>query len=74
MDTISRSHVLRLLSFLVAIGDEWDPFRLIKASSKLASLSLVTRHNLKGLLDLSMHLLTHAWAKDRQDLKQQGVA
>jgi hypothetical protein len=74
LDAMSRSHVLRLPSFLVAEGDEWDPFRLIEASSKLVSLSLVIRHDLNGIVGLSMHPLTHAWSKDRQDPEQQDVA
>jgi hypothetical protein len=74
INTMSRSHVLRLPGFLVAEGDEWDPFRLNEASSELVSLSLVTRHDLNGLVGLSMHPLTHVWAKDRQDLEQQKVA
>lgn len=71
---ISQSHVSQLPSFLVAEADEWDPFRLTEASSKLASLSLVIRHDLEGLQGLSMHPLAHAWAKDRQDLEWQGVS
>jgi hypothetical protein len=74
INTISRSHVLQLPSFLATEGEEWDSFRLIEASSLLASLSLVTRHNSDSYLGLSMHPLTHAWAKDRQDLEQQKVA
>lgn len=39
----------------MAEGEEWDDFRLIEASSKLVSLSLVTRHDLDGSVGLSMH-------------------
>jgi tetratricopeptide (TPR) repeat protein len=74
IDAMSRSHVLRLPSFLVVEGDEWDPFRLNEASSELVSLSLVMRHDLNGSVGLSMHPLTHAWAKDRQDPEKQGAA
>ncbi|KAL5313277.1 hypothetical protein ACEPPN_019010 [Leptodophora sp. 'Broadleaf-Isolate-01'] len=74
IDKFSRDHVSQLPSFMVPEEDEWDPFRLIEASSLLASLSLVTRHDLDGGVVLSMHPLTHAWAKDRQDSKCQGVA
>jgi tetratricopeptide (TPR) repeat protein len=74
MDAMSRSHVLRLPSFMVAESDEWDPYRLVEASSLLVSLSLATRHDLDGLPGLSMHALTHVWAKDRQELAQQGEA
>ncbi|KAH8674828.1 hypothetical protein BGZ60DRAFT_279597 [Tricladium varicosporioides] len=74
IDTISQSHVKQLPGFLVAENHQWDPFRLNEASSELVSLSLVTRHDINGLVGLSMHPLTHAWAKDRQDLEQQKVA
>ncbi|KAM3067116.1 hypothetical protein ACMFMG_011672 [Clarireedia jacksonii] len=74
IDALSRSHTLRLPSFLVAEDDEWDPFRLIEASSQLVSLSLVIRHGIDSLVGLSMHPLAHTWAKDRQDSEQQGVA
>ncbi|KAK8905606.1 hypothetical protein QC760_005530 [Botrytis cinerea] len=74
IDDLSRNHVLRLPGFLVAEGDEWDSFRLVEATSQLVSLSLIIQHNVDGLVGLSMHPLAHAWAKDRQDSKQQGVA
>ncbi|KAL5312995.1 hypothetical protein ACEPPN_019421 [Leptodophora sp. 'Broadleaf-Isolate-01'] len=74
IDEFSQSHVSQLPSFIVLEDDAWDPFRLTEASSLLVSLSLVTRHNLDSYLGLSMHPLTHAWAKDRQDPKRQGVA
>jgi len=71
---LSQSHVLSLPSFVVAENVEWDSYRLVEATSLLASLSLVTRHDLDGSPGISMHLLTHAWAKDRQNIKQQGAA
>ncbi|KAM0182352.1 hypothetical protein ACHAPF_001242 [Botrytis cinerea] len=74
IDDLSRNHILRLPSFLVVEGDNWDSFRFTEASSQLVSLSLVIQHNADGLLGLSMHPLAHAWAKDRQDPKQQGIA
>jgi hypothetical protein len=74
IDAMSRSHALRLPGLLVEESDEWDPFRLTEASSKLVSLSLAMRHDLNGSMELSMHPLTHAWAKDRQDLEQQDTA
>jgi hypothetical protein len=71
---LSQSHVLSLPSFVVTENVEWDSYRLLEATSLLASLSLVTRHDLDGSPGISMHLLTHAWAKDRQNIKEQGVA
>ncbi|TVY45402.1 Kinesin light chain [Lachnellula subtilissima] len=73
IDEFSRDHVLRLPSFMDPEEDEWDPFRLTEATSILASLSLVTRHDLDGGVAISMHPLTHAWAKDRQNSKHQGA-
>ncbi|KAH8648332.1 hypothetical protein BGZ60DRAFT_499727, partial [Tricladium varicosporioides] len=74
MDALSRNHILLLPSFLVAEDDEWDPYRLIEASSRLVSLSLITRHDLDYSVGLSMHLIAHAWAKDREDREQQARA
>jgi len=74
IDDMSRSHLSRLPSFMEAESNEWDPYRLTEAISLLASLSLVTRHDLGGLPGLSMHALAHAWAKDRQHSEQQDVA
>ncbi|PVH68023.1 TPR-like protein [Cadophora sp. DSE1049] len=70
----SCKETLRASSVKAREEDEWDPFRLTEASSLLISLSLVTRHDLDGSMGLSMHPLTHAWAKDRQDSERQGVA
>ena len=74
IDEFSRNHVLQLPSFMVQEEDKWNPFRLTKARALLASLSLVTQHDLDNGVGLSMHPLTHAWAKDRQDSERQGVA
>ncbi|KFY88696.1 hypothetical protein V500_06177 [Pseudogymnoascus sp. VKM F-4518 (FW-2643)] len=71
---VTTSHVLQLPHFIIADSNEWDPYRLTEARSLLASLSLVTQHDLDGSPGLSMHPLTHAWAKDRQDSKKQGMA
>ncbi|KAL5324993.1 hypothetical protein ACEPPN_006115 [Leptodophora sp. 'Broadleaf-Isolate-01'] len=74
IDEFSRDHVSKLPGFMVPQEAEWDPFRLTEASSLLVSLSLATRLDLDGGVVLSMHPLTHAWAKDRLDTKGQGVA
>ncbi|KAM3068017.1 hypothetical protein ACMFMG_011064 [Clarireedia jacksonii] len=74
INEFSRDHVLRLPEFMVPDEDEWDQFRLTEASSLLASLSLGTLQDLNSCVGLSMHPLTHAWAKDRQDSRRQGVA
>jgi tetratricopeptide (TPR) repeat protein len=70
----NSSHVSLLPSFIGAKDQEWDPYRLVEASSLLVSLSLATRHDLEGSIGLSMHPLTHAWAKERQNLEQQGIS
>ena len=74
IDEFSRYHVLQLPKLIVPDEDEWDHFRLTEASALLVSLSLATRQDLSSCVGLSMHPLTHAWAKDRQDSKRQGVA
>ena len=73
IDEFSQDHISQLPSFMVPEGDEWDYFRLVEAVSLLASLSIVTRHNLDNDKGVSMHPLTHAWAKDRQDSNCQSV-
>ena len=74
METLCRWHVSRLPDFMVVEGSEWDSYHLVEASSLLVSLSLIARHSSAGLPGLSMHPLAHAWAKDRQEVDQQGQA
>jgi tetratricopeptide (TPR) repeat protein len=71
---VTSGHVFLLPSFIGAKDQEWDSYRLVEASSLLVSLSLATLHDLEGSIGLSMHPLTHAWAKARQDLEQQGIS
>jgi tetratricopeptide (TPR) repeat protein len=71
---VTSGHVSLLPSFIGARRQEWDSYRLVEASSLLVSLSLATRHDLEGSTGLSMHPLTHAWAKERQNLEQQGMS
>ncbi|KFX97135.1 hypothetical protein V490_02942 [Pseudogymnoascus sp. VKM F-3557] len=73
--TLCRWHALQLPEFMEIEADEWDPYRLNKATDLLVSLSLVVRGNpAGGSPSLSMHPLAHAWAKDRQELGQQHKA
>ncbi|KFZ01814.1 hypothetical protein V500_00606 [Pseudogymnoascus sp. VKM F-4518 (FW-2643)] len=74
IDTVTVRHVLQLPAFITAGSDEWDSYRLTEASYLLASLSLATQHDLDSSPGLSMHPLTHAWAKDRQNSEQQNMA
>ena len=69
IDSLSHWHVSRLPGFISTDTDTWDDYRLLEASTLLASLSLISQDSSFGL---SMHPLTHAWAKDRQNPKQQG--
>ncbi|KFY48789.1 hypothetical protein V495_01031 [Pseudogymnoascus sp. VKM F-4514 (FW-929)] len=71
---LTISHVIQLPAFVMADSDEWDSYRLTEARDLLASLSLVTEHDLDGSPGISMHPLAHAWAKDRQDSKEQSLA
>lgn len=66
-DLLSKWHVSQLPRFINAAGNEWDSFGLTKAIILLASLSLVHKDK---FLSISMHPLTHAWAKDRQEPDQ----
>ncbi|EON65752.1 hypothetical protein W97_04991 [Coniosporium apollinis CBS 100218] len=74
LGNLRQWHISQLPDFMVIEGSEWDAYRLVEASSLLVSLSLITRHDSDGVPGLSMHPLTHAWAKDRQELNQQGQA
>ncbi|KFY07138.1 hypothetical protein V492_07413, partial [Pseudogymnoascus sp. VKM F-4246] len=70
---LCRWHSFHCPDFMEVEANEWDPHRLNKASSLLVSLSFVVRYNpAEGPAHLSMHPLAHAWAKDRQELGQQG--
>ncbi|KAF1951354.1 hypothetical protein CC80DRAFT_210229 [Byssothecium circinans] len=72
MGDLGRWHVAQLPKFVDTEADEWDDYCLKKASARLVSLSLVTRHALgDGGGGLSMHPLAHAWAKDRLEKEQQ---
>ena len=72
IETVCQWHALQLPEFMEVESNEWDPYRLDKASYLLVSLSFVVRNNSAGgSPSLSMHPLAHAWAKDRQDLGQQ---
>jgi tetratricopeptide (TPR) repeat protein len=67
---IAQEHISQLPGFLGTELKEWDNHRLKKASLLLVSLSLVTQEVSNEGDGLSMHTLTHAWAKDR--MSEQG--
>ena len=64
-------HVSRLLPFIQADVDAWDSFRLVEAVHLLKAFSLVLTDMHDGFLSVSMHPLTPAWARDRQDATAQ---
>jgi tetratricopeptide (TPR) repeat protein len=68
---LSTWHVSQLVPLAQTDANEWDSFRVIQASHLLKSLSLVFEDTEGGLTSISMHPLTHAWAKDRQGQKAQ---
>ncbi|OCL01599.1 TPR-like protein [Glonium stellatum] len=74
LGALSRWHCSQLPDFMTVEAKKWDNYRLTEATSLLVSLSLVTEHRSKDFIGLSMHPLTHAWAKDRQDGEQQQQA
>ncbi|KAI9731883.1 MAG: hypothetical protein M1834_004334 [Cirrosporium novae-zelandiae] len=67
---LSTWHVSLLPDFMQVTLDKWDPFRLQRAQNLLSSLALVNKTEKFNMPTLSMHPLTHAWVKDRQDLDQ----
>ena len=64
-------HISRLLPLMQADSTAWDSFRLIEAISLLKASSLVSTDTHSGFLSVSMHPLTHAWARDRQEKPEQ---
>ncbi|KFY66945.1 hypothetical protein V496_01838, partial [Pseudogymnoascus sp. VKM F-4515 (FW-2607)] len=74
IDTLRKWHVSHLPALICGEADEWDDYRLMRASARLASLSLVIRNSLHNFDGLSMHPLAHAWAKVRLDKEQQQQA
>ncbi|ERF70367.1 hypothetical protein EPUS_05186 [Endocarpon pusillum Z07020] len=64
-------HVSQLLPLLEADGGAWDSFRLVEAVRLLEVYSLVVVNGAGDTMSVSMHALTHAWAKDRQEPKLQ---
>ena len=71
---LSAWHVSQLVSLIQTDANEWDSFRIVQASHLLKSLSLVFEDTQDSLTSISMHPLTHAWAKDRQGQKAQEQA
>ncbi|KAF2010868.1 hypothetical protein BU24DRAFT_496047 [Aaosphaeria arxii CBS 175.79] len=71
-----EEHVIAyyLPKFVDVKAAEWNDRRLTEASTLLDSLFLVTRSSTDGASDLSMHVLTHAWARDRLQAQQQQQA
>jgi tetratricopeptide (TPR) repeat protein len=74
IDALREWHVSQLPDFVDGQAEEWDDYRLNKASALLVSLSLMTRHRSDDLDGLSMHPLAHAWAKDRLESELQQAA
>lgn len=63
-------HVSHLLPLIQAGSTSWDSFRLIEAIRQLEAFSLVTVDASEGSPVVSMHPLTHYWAKDRLSTEQ----
>ena len=74
IDTLSTWHRSQLPGFIPTKSDEWDSFRLQEASHLLTSLFLITKSTRHGFVEVSMHSLVHAWAKDRLSSNEQDQA
>jgi hypothetical protein len=64
-------YISHLLPLLQTDANAWDSFRLIEAINLLKAFSLVSTDRYDGFLSVSMHPLTHAWARDRQEMAEQ---
>ena len=71
IDTLFDWHVSQLPGFVSAEVNEWDKFRLQEASNVLGSLFLITKRKHDNLLEISMHSLVHAWARNRFKSKEE---
>jgi tetratricopeptide (TPR) repeat protein len=71
---VGQQHASWLPEFVGVEADQWDDYRIKRASVLLVSLSLVTRYCLDGFDGLLMHPLAHAWAKDRLRKERQQQA
>ena len=71
LQNLYAQEVFRLLAdqvsdFLPILSDEWESDRIHNALDVLADLALVQRSETKdGKLSISMHKLTHSWARER---------
>lgn len=71
INEMTQQHIDILPDFMMARGEACDSYRLVEAVALLASLSLIKRHGAGTSMGVSMHALTHAWARDRQKSEQQ---
>jgi tetratricopeptide (TPR) repeat protein len=71
---LSKWHVSQLVPLIQADLNEWDSFRIVEASHLLVSLSLINENNQNGSFSISIHPLTHSWARDRQSQEGQAQA
>jgi tetratricopeptide (TPR) repeat protein len=71
---LSKWHVSQLVPLIQADLNEWDSFRVVEASHLLVSLSLINENNQNGSFSISIHPLTHSWARDRQSQEDQAQA
>jgi tetratricopeptide (TPR) repeat protein len=71
---ISQWHVSQLPPFIETEEEEWDSFRVVEASHLLISLALIVGNNQHGSMTMSIHALTHAWMRDRQNKQDQNQA
>ena len=63
-------HVSHLSPLIQAGSTSWDSFRLVEAIRQLEAFSLVSVDASEGSLVVSMHPLTHYWARDRLTTEQ----
>ena len=68
---LSTWHVDLLISLIQPKSEKWSSFRLIEACHQLESLSLISINASGSTTTTSMHPLTHAWARDRQERQSQ---
>ena len=71
LESLTPWHISHLPPFLQIGSDLWDSFRVVEAVRLLKAFSLISTDTHNGFLGVSMHPLTHAWARDRLNPTEQ---
>jgi len=74
VELLTPWHVAHLPAICDTAGEMWDAYRLVEAVSLLKAFSLVSTDTQGDSMQVSLHALVHAWARDRQSPHDQQQA